>query len=104
MQRLKSISGLASCHLQLSGSGSFRSFNCANRISRQCAGLRHEWLLVFTHLQMQCKPMQTITAPILPTPEPEGPETEPLLEPGDRLTRDEFERRYERMPLLKKAE
>src|SRR4051794_32925709 len=29
---------------------------------------------------------------------------EPLLEPGDRLTRDEFERRYERMPYLKKAE
>ena len=31
-----------------------------------------------------------------------GPE--PLLEPGDRLTREEFERRYERMPHLKKAE
>ncbi|MCI0538297.1 MAG: Uma2 family endonuclease [Verrucomicrobiales bacterium] len=30
--------------------------------------------------------------------------TEPLLEPGDRLSRDEFERRYERMPGLKKAE
>lgn len=29
---------------------------------------------------------------------------EPLLEPGDRLTRDEFERRYTRMPRLKKAE
>src|SRR5712671_1626747 len=29
---------------------------------------------------------------------------EPLLEPGDRLTRDEFERRYQRMPRLKKAE
>ncbi len=28
----------------------------------------------------------------------------PLLEPGDRLSRDEFERRYERMPHLKKAE
>jgi Uma2 family endonuclease len=28
----------------------------------------------------------------------------PPLEPGDRLTRDEFERRYEAMPLLKKAE
>jgi Uma2 family endonuclease len=28
----------------------------------------------------------------------------PLLEPGDRLTRDEFERRYEAMPHLKKAE
>jgi Uma2 family endonuclease len=29
---------------------------------------------------------------------------EPLLEPGDRLSRVEFERRYERMPHLKKAE
>jgi Uma2 family endonuclease len=29
---------------------------------------------------------------------------EPLLEAGDRLSRDEFERRYERMPDLKKAE
>ncbi|PYJ00420.1 MAG: hypothetical protein DME25_20805 [Verrucomicrobia bacterium] len=29
---------------------------------------------------------------------------EPLLEAGDRLTRDEFERRYERMPHVKKAE
>lgn len=28
----------------------------------------------------------------------------PLLEPGDQLTRDEFERRYDAMPLLKKAE
>ena len=28
----------------------------------------------------------------------------PLLEPGDRLSRSEFERRYERMPRLKKAE
>lgn len=31
-------------------------------------------------------------------------EAEPLLETGDRLSRDEFERRYERMPRLKKAE
>ncbi len=30
--------------------------------------------------------------------------SEPLLEAGDRLSRDEFERRYERMPQLKKAE
>src|SRR6478736_2417288 len=29
---------------------------------------------------------------------------EPLLEPGDCLTRDEFERRYSLMPELKKAE
>jgi uncharacterized protein YktB (UPF0637 family) len=29
---------------------------------------------------------------------------DPLLEAGDRLSRDEFERRYERLPCLKKAE
>src|SRR5437773_8282369 len=29
---------------------------------------------------------------------------QPLLEPGDRLSREEFERRYQRMPHLKKAE
>ncbi len=28
----------------------------------------------------------------------------PPLEPGDRLTREEFERRYQAMPHLKKAE
>ncbi len=28
----------------------------------------------------------------------------PPLKAGDRLSRDEFERRYEAMPLLKKAE
>src|SRR5579862_1943757 len=28
----------------------------------------------------------------------------PPLEPGDRLTREEFERRYDAMPNLKKAE
>jgi hypothetical protein len=28
----------------------------------------------------------------------------PILESGDRLTRDEFEHRYSAMPLLKKAE
>lgn len=33
-----------------------------------------------------------------------GPSDIPPLEPGDRLTRDEFERRYEAMPHLKKAE
>ena len=32
------------------------------------------------------------------------PDSESVLEPGDRLSRDEFERRYERMPHLKKAE
>jgi Uma2 family endonuclease len=43
----------------------------------------------------------------LPRPTP-APPAEPLplppLEPGDRLARAEFERRYEAMPLLKKAE
>src|SRR5438552_1322255 len=48
--------------------------------------------------------MATLDAP---TARPEGPApsgSEPLLEPGDRLSRDEFERRYERMSHLKKAE
>lgn len=35
---------------------------------------------------------------------PRPSSSQPLLEPGDRLSRDEFERRYERMPHLKKAE
>src|SRR2546428_6281110 len=30
--------------------------------------------------------------------------SEPVLEAGDRLSRDEFERRYERLPQVKKAE
>ncbi|MBI1924435.1 Uma2 family endonuclease [Candidatus Poribacteria bacterium] len=41
-----------------------------------------------------------------PTAYAGGPEqgAPPPLKPGDRLTRDEFERRYEAMPHLKKAE
>src|SRR5258708_1967524 len=31
-------------------------------------------------------------------------QTEPLLESGDRLSREEFEARYDRMPRVKKAE
>ncbi len=45
--------------------------------------------------------------PAAPTASPEHrtPATAgPLLEPGDRLSRAEFERRYERMPSVKKAE
>jgi hypothetical protein len=38
------------------------------------------------------------------SPAPEKPPRIPPLEPGDQLTRDEFERRYEAMPNLKKAE
>jgi Uma2 family endonuclease len=37
-------------------------------------------------------------------PAPEPPRRLPPLQNGDRLTRDEFERRYEAMPHLKKAE
>lgn len=43
------------------------------------------------------------TAPGIP-PDTAVSNTEPLLEQGDRLTRDEFERRYERMRRVKKAE
>jgi Uma2 family endonuclease len=35
---------------------------------------------------------------------PHAPKSIPVLENGDRLTRDEFERRYNAMPWLKKAE
>jgi Uma2 family endonuclease len=47
--------------------------------------------------------MATPGSPIQ-TDEPIRGRAESLLEPGDRLSRDEFERRYERMPHLKKAE
>ena len=48
-----------------------------------------------------------MATPAAPLVQPAGPAPgirEPLLEAGDRLSRDEFERRYERMPQLKKAE
>ena len=48
-----------------------------------------------------------MATPATPTVRPEEAGFEPaapLLEPGDRLSRSEFERRYERMPHLKKAE
>src|SRR5947199_8366383 len=50
-----------------------------------------------------------MATPAAPTLRPEGfapgpGPAEPLLEPGDRLSRDELERRYERMPHVKKAE
>ncbi len=41
---------------------------------------------------------------VMPAGQPVSGSAEPLLEPGDRLSRVEFERRYERMPRLKKAE
>jgi len=48
-----------------------------------------------------------MATPASPTLQPEGiapGHSEPPLEPGDRLSRDEFERRYERMPYVNKAE
>jgi len=48
--------------------------------------------------------MATAPAPIAAPGNICSSQSEPLLEPGDRLSRDEFERRYERMPNLKKAE
>ncbi len=47
--------------------------------------------------------MATQVAPVRPENFAPGV-SEPLLEAGDRLTRDEFERRYERMPNVRKAE
>src|SRR5437870_8817371 len=48
--------------------------------------------------------MATSGAPIAHPEKFSSLPAEPLLEFGDRLSRDEFERRYERMPHLKKAE
>ena len=48
--------------------------------------------------------MATPLEPIVQSEEVAPASTEPLLEPGDRLSRVEFERRYVRMPHLKKAE
>jgi hypothetical protein len=46
-----------------------------------------------------------MSAPTITKPVPQPPFREiPPLENGDHLTRDEFERRYEAMPELKKAE
>jgi Uma2 family endonuclease len=45
--------------------------------------------------------MTLIQAPPRSAPEPQ---TKPPLQSGDRLDREEFERRYEAMPHLKKAE
>ena len=44
-----------------------------------------------------------IPFPKSPADQTEGQEVIPPLENGDRLTRDEFERRYEAMPHIKKA-
>jgi len=47
--------------------------------------------------------VETLTTPGFPAGA-QVADAEALLEPGDRLSRDEFERRYERMPHLRKAE
>ena len=41
---------------------------------------------------------------VTPTEPVDGTPLIPPLQEGDRLTRDEFERRYDAMPHLKKAE
>ena len=48
--------------------------------------------------------MATRTAPTVRPEDSPSSRAEPLLEPGDRLSRDEFARRYQRMPNIKKAE
>lgn len=45
-----------------------------------------------------------MTTPSIPHPPADLEQDVPPLEPGDRLTRAEFERRYEAMPYVKKAE
>ena len=46
------------------------------------------------------------TPAILPgrSQETEPPSQQPVLEPGDQLSSQEFERRYARMPQVRKAE
>src|SRR5205823_9158563 len=44
------------------------------------------------------------TKPITPAEPLDGTNAIPPLKDGDRLTRDEFERRYDAMPQLRKAE
>jgi Uma2 family endonuclease len=60
--------------------------------------------LVFIASEMHTYYMPTVTATALPATASGNQESEPLLEAGDRLTRAEFERRYARMPHIKKAE
>ncbi len=60
-------------------------------------------ILVFRASEMHSDPVETLTAPAFPA-DARRSDAEPFLEQGDRLSRDEFERRYGRMPLLKKAE
>ncbi len=48
--------------------------------------------------------MATALPPLTRQDDPGSAVEPPLLEQGDRLSRDEFERRYDRMPQLKKAE
>jgi Uma2 family endonuclease len=48
--------------------------------------------------------MSTLVVPAVAQPGPARRNGIPPLEPGDRLTRAEFERRYAQMPELKKAE
>src|SRR5712691_10286887 len=55
----------------------------------------------------RCRRVISTAIPAAPTARPEHrtpAAAGPLLEPGDRLSRAEFERRYERMPHVKKAE
>jgi hypothetical protein len=48
--------------------------------------------------------MATPASTPVPTEDAAPSASEPLVEPGDRLTGAEFERRYQRMPNLKKAQ
>ena len=48
--------------------------------------------------------MATLGVPTVEQARPAPANPAPLLEPGDQLARDEFERRYDRMPHVRKAE
>src|SRR5215831_21086026 len=61
------------------------------------------WLVVGSYSHKECTGMAQHVTRFLPDNGP-SPEPIPPLEPGDHLTRPEFERRYDAMPHLRKAE
>ena len=61
-------------------------------------------MLSFRHTERGCSAMAVLSPRAKPVDPSEPQAAIPPLENGDRLSRAEFERRYEAMPELKKAE
>ena len=75
----------------------------SDRSSRRMAGVTRSRAVGFSGARPMAVSTIPSTQPAGPI-EPPGNGAIPPLENGDRLTRDEFERRYDAMPNLKKAE